>query len=89
MDNGRLGPVNTLDISHHAATMAMDRCGCDSLEAARQFIRDEYAAAQLTYASHRYPDQMKVQGPRFALAYHPAAHKIITIFVNGFLQDKS
>ena len=40
MDNGRLGPVNTLDISHHAAPMAMDRCGCDSLEAARQFIRD-------------------------------------------------
>ena len=89
MDNGRLGPVQTLDISHHAATMAVERCGCATLEEGRQFIRDEYTAAQITYASHRYPDQMKVQGPRFAMAYHPAAHKIITIFVNGFLQDQS
>ena len=83
----RLGPVTTLRISRHAIDMALSRCGCRTEAEAIRFIKTEYAAAEITYASHRYPDQMKVQGPRFAMAYHPEAHKIITIFVNGFLQN--
>ena len=83
----RLGSVDTLRISRHAIEMAMTRCGCRTEQEAILFIKTEYTAANITYASHRYPDQMKVQGPRFAMAYHPASHKIITIFVNGFLQN--
>ena len=84
-----LGPVHSLRFSRHAVAMARDRFDLSTDEQAEAFITSEYAAARITYRSKRYPDQIKVQGDVVCLAYHPASHKIITMFVSGHIGERN
>lgn len=79
-------PVETLSFTKHVIERMMERRKCDR-ETAINFMADIYVRRPIVYASKRFPSQLKIQDAEFVLCYEPEAHLIVTVFINGFLQD--
>ena len=79
-------PVATLSFTKHVIERMMERRKCDR-ETAINFMADIYVRRPIVYESKRYPGQLKIQDAEFVLCYEPEAHLIVTVMINGFLQD--
>lgn len=79
-------PVETLSFTKHVIVRMMERRKCDR-ETAINFMADIYVRRPIVYASKTFPSQLKIQDAEFVLCYEPSAHLIVTVFINGFLQD--
>ena len=90
-----LGPADTLTYTKHVIQRMMERASCDHIQSrpvccevcATNYLHNLYVERPIVYASKTHLGQLKIQGPQFVMSYDPAAHKIITVFINGFLQD--
>ena len=78
--------VETLSYTKHVIERTMERVGCDRITAVN-ILADIYVRRPIVYASKTHPGQLKIQDTEFVLAYDPVAHLIVTVFINGFLQD--
>jgi hypothetical protein len=81
-----LGPADTLTYTKHVIQRMMERASCNR-DTAVNYLHDLYVERPIVYASKTHLGQLKIQGPQFVMSYDPAAHKIITVFINGFLQN--
>ena len=79
-------PVATLSYTKHVIERTMERMKCDRITAVN-ILADIYVRRPIVYASKTHPGQLKIQDTEFVLAYDPDAHLIVTVFINGFLQD--
>ena len=79
-------PVATLSYTKHVIERTMERKKCDRITAVN-ILADIYVRRPIVYASKTHPGQLKIQDTEFVLAYDPDAHLIVTVFINGFLQD--
>ncbi len=76
----------SLKFTKHVIERMMERKNCDRVTAIN-FLVDIYNRSPIVYASKTHPTQLKIQDDEFVLAYEPEAHLIVTVFINGFLQD--
>tara|TARA_Y100001949_G_C15865204_1_gene276920 strand:+ start:181 stop:486 length:306 start_codon:yes stop_codon:yes gene_type:complete len=79
-------PWATLSFTKHAIQQMSMRMECDR-DTAINYMANIYSRGQIVYESKTHPGQLKIQDDRFVLCYEPVAHLIVTVFVNGFLQD--
>ena len=78
--------VETLSYTKHVIERTMERMKCDRITAVN-ILADIYIRRPIVYARKTHPGHLKIQATEFELAYDPVAHLIVTVFINGFLQD--
>ncbi len=75
--------AETLRVTRHSIQRIIERTDCETEEEAIRYARHQYATAKITYKSHRYPDQMKIQNDHIVLCYNEEQHVVITVFISG------